>query len=428
LKKRLDDYRCEVLRAKAVSWLRERIDWQPLTEAMAKKTVPIHRHTWIYLLGGAALFLFGFQVATGCLLALYYQPSESTAYESVGRIMTQVPYGWLIRSVHDWGASLFIGVTLLHFLTVLFSRAYRKPRELTWLSGALMLALALGFGFSGYLLPWNELSYYATRVGTKIPAALPVVGDVVVHFLRGGEEVTGDTITRFFAGHTVILPLVFGALLAIHLIMIQFQGQSLPLGMPSHKVRDQRPFFSEFLLIDACVWLLLLGAIVTLAVFLPAEVGEKADVLKPAPLGIKPEWYFLFMFKTLKLVPEALGVAIFALGALFFLAVPFLDRNARLERSSRGLTALFAIALLYVAIFQVLACLEPGVERAPEVLKADTYSLSRGIINLLLFWTVISMLWLYLGKLLRENTRIRRLYAKAGELPETAAGCGELEG
>jgi cytochrome b6 len=388
--------------------------------------VPIHRHSWIYLLGGAALFLFGFQVATGCLLMLYYQPSESTAHESVQYIMTQVPYGWLIRSIHSWGSSLLIGVVILHFLTVLFSRGYRKPRELTWFSGMFMLALALGFGFSGYLLPWNELSYYATLVGTKIPDAVPVIGHFVVHFLRGGEEVTGLTIPRFYAAHTVILPLILGALLAIHLSLIQFQGQSLPLNMPSRAVRDQRPFFSEFLLIDGRFWLLLVGAIVTLAVFLPAEIGEKADALKPAPQGIKPEWYFLFMFKTLKLVPEELGVALFALGGLFFLLVPFLDRNAQREQRSRGFTALFVIALLYAATFEVLACLDPGVKHPAEALKASTYSLSRGIISLLLFWTGIAFLWVYLGKLLRENTRIRKLYAQGGDVADAAVGGSEL--
>ncbi len=285
-----------------------------------------------------------------------------------------------------------------------------------------MLALALGFGFSGYLLPWNELSYFATRVGTEIPAVIPGIGDFVVHFLRGGEQVTGLTITRFFAAHTMILPLTFGALLTIHLLMIQFQGQSLPLGMAPNEVRDERPFFSEFLLFDVCVWLLLLGVIATLAVFLPTEVGQKADVLKPAPLGIKPEWYFLFMFKTLKVVPEMLGVALFALGALFFLFVPFLDRNARLERSSRGLTALFVAALLYVAIFEVWACLEPGVKEAPETITADTYGLSGGLISLLLFWSGIVFLWFYLGKLLVENSRIRRLYANHGEADQGGAG------
>ena len=199
--------------------------------------------------------------------------------------MLEVPYGWLVRSMHVWGANLFIAVAGLHFLSVLFTRAYRRPRELTWVSGMAMLLLALGFGFSGYLLPWNELAYYATLVGTKIPAVLPGIGDLVVHLLRGGEQVTGDTITRFFAAHVMILPVCFGLLLLGHLILIQVQGMSLPLGLAQHQVKDHRPFFSEFLLVDACVWLLLLGLIVTLSLFLPAEMGIKADPLEAGSGG-----------------------------------------------------------------------------------------------------------------------------------------------
>ena len=155
--------------------------------------------------------------------------------------------------------NLFIAVAGLHFLSVLFTRAYRRPRELTWVSGMAMLLLALGFGFSGYLLPWNELAYYATLVGTKIPAVLPGIGDLVVHLLRGGEQVTGDTITRFFAAHVMILPVCFGLILLGHLILIQVQGMSLPLGLARHQVKDQRPFFSEFLLVDACVVVIAAG-------------------------------------------------------------------------------------------------------------------------------------------------------------------------
>ncbi len=299
--RRLDHLRPEALCVKTAAWLRERIDWQPAVRWLAQKTVPIQPFSWAYLTGGAAVFLFGLQAITGCLLMFYYQPSEATAHESVKRIMAEVPYGWFVRSVHAWGATFFIAAVLLHFLGALFYKAYRRPRELTWLSGILMLGLALGFGFSGYLLPWNELSYYATLVGTKIPDAIPVFGGFVMHFLRGGEQVTGATLTRFYALHVVVLPLALGGLLAVHLLLVQVQGMSLPLGMPSEKVRDHRPFFSEFLLIDGCVWLLLIGAIATLAVFLPAEIGRKADALTPAPEGIKPEWYFLFLFKN----PEA---------------------------------------------------------------------------------------------------------------------------
>lgn len=414
MKKRLDDLTVEGVRARAASWLRERIDYGPLLNVLAKKKVPVHSFSWIYLLGGVALFLFGVQVASGCLMMLYYQPSEATAHESVRQIMTQVPYGWLIRSIHAWSANLFIGTVALHFLTVLFSKAYRKPRELTWLSGMLMLFLALGFGFSGYLLPWNELAYYATLVGTKIPDAVPGLGGFLVHFLRGGEQVTGATITRFFAIHVLFLPIAFGAMLAIHLVLIQIQGLSLPLGMPAERVRDHRPFFREFILIDFCLWLVALGAIITLAVLVPAEMGEKADLLKSAPEGIKPEWYFLFLFKTLKLVPETLGVAMFAVGALFLLTLPFLDRSAAHGRRSPGLTVLFLVLLLYAATFETLAWIAPGVDRAPEVLISETYNRSGGVVTLVLFWAVIGFLIFYLRQLLRANARIRQLYTETG--------------
>ena len=414
MKRRLDGLRWESLRARLGGWLRERIDWQPLTALLAKKTVPVHRYSWTYLLGGAAMFLFLLQATTGCLLMLYYQPAETTAYESVRDIMTQVPYGWLIRSMHAWGANLFIATAGLHFVTVLWTRAYRKPRELTWVSGMFMLFVALAFGFSGYLLPWNELSYYATLVGTKVPDAVPGIGGFFVHFLRGGEQVGGATLTRFYAAHVAVLPFVLATLLAVHLLLIQVQGLSLPLGMPPAVARDHRPFFSEFLLVDGCLWLLLFGVLATLSVLFPTEMGDKADLLKPAPEGIKPEWYFLFMFKTLKLVPEALGVALFALLALFFLGLPFLDRNAMRERPSRAFTAVFLLVFLYAATFEILAWAAPGIRRPPEALAAETYGLARSFVTLLLFWAVIGFLAFYLRRLARENARIRNLYRKDG--------------
>jgi cytochrome b6 len=400
----------EAIRAGAADWIGQRVDLAPLAAALQKKTVPIHRHSWIYLLGGGALFLFAFQVLTGVLLMLYYQPAELTAHESVERIMTQVPYGWLVRSMHAWGASLFIGLSGLHLLTVLFSRAYRRPRELTWLSGTLLLFLALGFGFSGYLLPWNELAYYATLVGSKIPTAIPLAGEFVVHWLRGGPQVSGDTITRFCAAHVLILPLAFAAVLLVHLALIQAQGMSLPLGLAAREVRDHRPFFSEFVLIDCGVWLLLLGLTATLAVFLPAELGVKADVLRPPPPGIKPEWYFLFLFQVLKHVPEPVGVALFAAGAAFLVAIPFLDRHAGRERASPRFTALLAVLLLAVLVLEAQAWLAPGMKRAAEQLRAPSYSLAGGAVSLALLWSVIGFLLYYLRQLLRENARVRKLY------------------
>jgi len=156
-----------------VDWLDERIDLSEIRHFVAEKGVPIHAHKVWYYLGGMTLFLFGVQVFTGILLLLYYRPSSAEAYESVQFIVTQVQFGWLIRNVHSWSANLLILFAFAHFFSVFFLKSYRKPRELTWLTGILLLFLMLGFGFSGYLLPWNALSFFATKVGTGIAGAVP---------------------------------------------------------------------------------------------------------------------------------------------------------------------------------------------------------------------------------------------------------------
>lgn len=405
----------------AAAWFRERIDAGPLLRLLDRKTVPSHRHSWIYLLGGAALFLFALQVASGSLLMLYYQPSAEAAHESVRKIATEIPCGWLIRSVHAWGADLFIACVALHFLVKLFARAYRKPRELTWFSGLLLLGLALAAGFSGYLLPWTELSYFATLVGTQIPGTLPVVGDWIVHFLRGGDHVTGDTITRFYAVHVMFLPLLTGVVIAGHAALIQVQGMSLPIGMPAGQVRDRRPFFTEFLLSEFCLWLVLFGTLVSLASLLPAEIGVKADPLKAAPPGIKPEWYFLFMFQTLKLLPESLGVLLFALGGLFLFAVPLVDRRASRGEKSPRLTGVFVLLLAYALVFQVLAVRAPGVEsHAVEAVRGTP--LASVLVSLALLWAVLGFLVYALVQLVRVNTRFRRLSGRRAEQPVEEAG------
>jgi cytochrome b6 len=379
--------------------------------------VPIHRHSWIYTLGDALVFLFGLQAATGFLLLFYYQPTEMSAHQSVRRIMGEVPFGWLVRSMHVWGASLLVAVVGLHLLTAAFAGAYRKPRELVWISGVLMLFVVMGSAFSGYLLPWNELSYFATRVGTQIPGKLPVLGPWLVHFLRGGDQLTGATITRFFAAHVMLAPVSVILLLSIHVLLSRVRGVGLPIGMTNRDVVDRRPVFSEFLLIDACLWLLLLGTIVTLAVVWPAGTGVQADPLQPAPEGIKPEWYFLFMFETLKQLPEMAGVGLFALTAAFLLVLPFLDRAASEARRSRGWTTVFVLWLAYAATFQILAMAAPGVRASPRTaggVPAPTEGWSwvrpHALVSLGLLWCVIGFLIFYLRQLLRENTRIRTLY------------------
>src|SRR6476646_6553027 len=167
-------------KAEAVrNWLDSRVGLNAAIELAEHKEVPQHRHSIWYYFGGMTLFLFSIQVATGILLLLYYRPSAETAFESVQFIMTDVRFGWLVRSLHSWSANLMIAMLFVHMFSVFFLKSFRAPREITWLSGVLLLFLSLAFGFSGYLLPWNTLAYFATKVGTEVAGIVPVVG----HFL-----------------------------------------------------------------------------------------------------------------------------------------------------------------------------------------------------------------------------------------------------
>lgn len=337
------------------NFLFERLGLGVLVGLSAKKRVPVHRSTYFYFLGGMALFLFVIQVVSGVLLSLFYKPSTDQAFESVQSIMTEIDFGWLVRSVHSWGANLVIGVLFLHVLTTYMMRAYRRPRELTWVSGMLLLGLFMALGFSGYLLPWNQLSFFATRVGTALAGMVPVVGDDLLLLARGGENVTGDTLSRFYALHVAILPLVTLGLLGVHLYLVQQHGMSIPDRVAKQCGGRERvpsmPFVPHFLLRDAVGWYLVLAILAALAALFPWELGEKADPFGSAPEGIKPEWYFLFMFQALKQLPphvlglegEMLGVLFFGLVGAVVLFVPFLDRGERCRKVLNLLATSFVI-------------------------------------------------------------------------------------
>jgi cytochrome b6 len=342
-------------------WLEERLPLQSWQEFLHKKEVPIHRHTLWYYLGGMTLFLFGVQVVTGILLLLYYRPSAEHAFESVQFIMAEVRFGWLIRSIHSWSANLLIATLFIHMFSVFLLKAYRPPRDLTWVTGVLLLFLALTFGFSGYLLPWNKLAYFATKVGSDIAGAVPFIGDFLLRFLRGGDDVTGATLTRFFGVHVAILPAITTVVLGLHLLLVQVLGMSVPPGVAPTK--RAMKFVPHFLLRDLLGWLIALAALAALAALFPWELGEKADPFAPAPAGIRPEWYYLFMFQTLKYIPahilflegEVVGVMGFMLAALFWLLVPFLDRKSARGEPSPVFTAIGVFALVYMAVLTLLA-------------------------------------------------------------------------
>jgi cytochrome b6 len=344
-------------------WLDERIGLAEVEKLAKKKEVPVHRYTIWYYFGGMTLFLFGVQVATGILLLFYYRPSAEEAFESVRFLMTEVRFGWLIRSIHSWSANLMIFTLFVHFFSVLFLKAYRMPREVTWVSGMGLLGIALGFGFTGYLLPWNELAYFATKVGTEITGVLPLIGPFLRRLLRGGEEVSGATLTRFYGIHVAVLPALITFLLGLHLFMVQKHGMSLPLSVERQGgARRVMPFFPNFLLRDVVGWLLALAVLIALAALFPAELGKKVDPFEPAPIGIRPEWYFMFMFQTLKFLPgsilgiegEMLGILGFGLGGLFLLLVPFLDWRTSRGKPSRLFTWIGLVIVVYMVVLTYL--------------------------------------------------------------------------
>lgn len=354
--------------SKAVyEWINERVGLDDLVHFMGKKYVPVHRHSVWYYFGGVALFLFIVQVLTGILLLLYYKGSEDLAFESVQFIVSKVKFGWLIRSIHSWAANLFVLAAMIHMFSVYFTKAYRKPREITWLTGMLMLFLAFGFGFSGYLLPWNELAFFATKVGTEIAGAVPLIGKEIVIFLRGGEDVTGATLSRMFGFHVAVFPGIFTVLLGIHLLLVQRQGMSDPTEGEGHppEGRKTMPFFPNFLLRDLLLWLLVLNVLALLAVFFPWELGKKADLFAPAFAGIKPEWYFMFMFQTLKYIPaevlffegEVVGILLFGVAGVLWSLVPFWDMGSTSGKRNRVLNYVGFFAVLYIIVLTILGYL-----------------------------------------------------------------------
>lgn len=346
-------------------WFFNRYPIENWVDFFKKKVVPIHQHTIWYYLGGATLFLFAIQVVTGILLLLYYRPTEEAAFASVQFIMTKVRFGWLIRSVHSWSANLMVLSCFIHMFSTFLLKAYRYPREFTWITGSLLLFLTMAFGFSGYLLPWNEISYFGTRVATESIASIPVIGHYLLVFFRGGEDVSGATLTRFFGFHVAVLPLLLTMILIVHLLMVQVQGMSVPLSVekkPGPPTKTS-PFFPNFILKDCLGWLITLGLLAMLAALYPWELGVKADPFAPAPAGIKPEWYFLFLFQTLKLIPatifslsgEMIAVMTFGVVGILWALVPFIDRRANRGMKSPLFTILGIGAIAYIAVMTAIA-------------------------------------------------------------------------
>lgn len=350
---------------KATDYLEDRLELPTMWRTFTDRNLP-RGVGWMHTFGSATLFLLLVQVATGIFLAFYYVPSPEHAYESVYQITNQLQFGWLVRGIHKWAASLVVIFVALHMLRVLYMAAYKYPRELTWVVGVLLLLVVMAFGFTGYLLPWDQKAYWATVVGTHIASFAPIIGDYVMELLRGQPEVGVRTLGRFYAFHTLFLPAILFILVAIHVAMVIKQGIApLPVKKFASVTREQyhnlyetfkekgRPFY-ESMAKDAIVSFVLLLLLVFLAWKLGAPLEEEADPTSSTYVP-RPEWYFFFLFELLWWFPgKWIPVATFWIPALLILVLlflPWLDRSIHRAPARRPLTAALSTAVLAMAVF-----------------------------------------------------------------------------
>lgn len=364
--------------------LEERVPVGAVMDVASHKTVPIHRHSYWYYMGGISLFLFVVQLVSGILLLFHYQPGADSSHASALRIMTKVEFGWLIRSIHSWAANLMVFFVFVHMFSAFFMKAYQKPRELTWWTGIVLLLLTITFGFTGYLLPWDEVSYFATKIGMDTPINVtkeagemvekyvPVIGKHISEgmvwaaqqgplLLKGGEEITGLTIQRFFTIHVVILPWIFIGVLSVHLLLVQIHGNKIPRGVEEGGEFRRVPFFPNFFYADLFMWLLAFNLLATLAALSPWPLGAEADPLQAAPQGIHPEWYFMAQFQILKMMPELVAIGLFNVGFILWALVPLWDPATTTGHRAKIATyiGIAAVAGLIIFTFWGYAGLNP---------------------------------------------------------------------
>ncbi len=207
------------------NWIDERVDLKQIRKALFDREVP-SRLTWWHTLGSATLTVFAVQVITGIVLAMYYAPSPDHAYDSIRYLERGVLSGSMLRGLHHWGASAMVVLVVAHMIRVFTMGAYKYPREINWLLGVVLLAVVFGFGFTGYLLPWDQKAYWATTVGTSIAGSVPFIGDFILKALRGGADLSALTLSRFFAAHIWMLPALLAALIGTHIYLIIKHGES----------------------------------------------------------------------------------------------------------------------------------------------------------------------------------------------------------
>lgn len=342
------------------AWFQERlpIDGEQLRE-LTNEPVPNHLRRWWFCLGGTPAYLFVVQIFTGILLAFYYQPSPSTAYESVQYITNEAAYGWYIRSIHKWAATFMIAAVILHQMRVYFTGVYRKPREINWMIGVCLLLCTLVIGFTGYSLVYEQLSYWGATVGANICDTVPLVGGFFKQLLLAGEQYNTRTLPRFYILHAAVLPATLIVLLVVHIAILRIQGVS-ELRFENEPPEEPKHFnfFPEHLYTELIMGLVLMVILSALATVFPALMGPQADP-STTPEHIKPEWFFYVTFRWLKLFPGTF--AVLSMGFIVFVMFtwPFIDalirKKTRYEEASVYIGIVGVLLIVGLTVWEALA-------------------------------------------------------------------------
>ena len=324
------------------------IRWETISASL-NEPVPNHLKKWWWCIGGIPAYLFVVLLVTGIALTFYYVPDPDRAYDSVARITDEVPYGWYIRGLHKWSATFMIVSVVLHMLRVYFTDSYRHPRELTWITGVGLLFVTLGFAFTGYSLVYEQLAYWGITVAANMTSVVPIVGPLMADFMRGGETINADTLTRFFVFHVGVMPCALSAFLILHVVQIRLHGVTeLHFEGEDSKSSQHFRFFPDHVLTELIIGVGLMIVLSAFAVIFPAHLGERADPLVTPP-HIKPEWYFFFAFRWLKLTGLGAAILSMGLGGFLFVIWPFVEKVL-----SRFTTRELAIPIGVVAVVAVL--------------------------------------------------------------------------
>jgi len=355
---------------KIIHWIEVRIGLEELVNKHLRQFRTPKGATFWSTLGFVTLIAFIIQAVTGIMLLLYYVPHPEHAFKSVQAITNDIPYGWLFRLIHNVGGNVIVGVVIIHLVHVFLRVSYKKPREITWVSGVLMFFLVLLACITGQLLPWHQTGFWQTTVTSTIPAFLPVIGEGISSYMRGGEFVTGITLSRFFSFHVVIIPVFIVLLMLLHVLLIRRQGISTsPAIEPEADTasvdefsRDEHPkgqpcfpHFSLKRLFMVLSYFSVLFFILTFFpnLFLPLEANIPADPLT-TPQDIRPAWYFLAPYQLIKTIPnDVLGISLIVIFSIVLLFWPFLDAKDA-GRNIRRRPMLLSLCIIVLALWVLL--------------------------------------------------------------------------